>query len=118
VCLGINYTSWALVNWIFNGYIKKNFFAWWTKYNVSIPALSSYHLQQLTKNPVCSRRSSRYRNSCCRYRHLLRSQLSRLLDAGLVGYDGVGSLVLLMGLGLEGGLIVTGNDDQIESVVW
>jgi hypothetical protein len=39
---GINYTSWALVNWIFNGYIKKNFFAWWTKYNVCIPASSSH----------------------------------------------------------------------------
>jgi len=36
ICLGINYTSWALVNWIFNGYIKNNFFAWWTKYNVRI----------------------------------------------------------------------------------
>lgn len=36
---GINYTSWALVNWIFNGYIKQRAFAWWSKYNVSFPAL-------------------------------------------------------------------------------
>jgi hypothetical protein len=89
LCTGINYTSWALVNWIFNGYIKKNFFAWWTKYNVRIPAFSSCSTQQLTKKSVCSSCSSRYRNSCCRYCHLLCSQLSRLLDAGLVGYDGV-----------------------------
>lgn len=30
---GINYSSWALVNWVFNGWIKRRFFAWWTKYN-------------------------------------------------------------------------------------
>ncbi|TIA25895.1 small oligopeptide transporter, OPT family [Aureobasidium pullulans] len=35
---GINYTSWALVNWVFNGYIKQNFFAWWTKYNYVLAA--------------------------------------------------------------------------------
>lgn len=35
---GINYSSWALVNWIFNGWIKKRFFAWWTKYNYVLAA--------------------------------------------------------------------------------
>lgn len=30
---GINYSSWALVNLLFNGYIKNKFFAWWAKYN-------------------------------------------------------------------------------------
>ena len=89
ICLGINYTSWALVNWIFNGHIKKNFFAWWTKYNVRISAPSYHSQQKLTHKSVCPSRSSRHRNSRCRHRHLLRSQLSRLFDAGLVGYDRV-----------------------------
>jgi OPT family small oligopeptide transporter len=35
---GINYSSWALVNWIFNGWIKKKYFAWWTKYNYVLAA--------------------------------------------------------------------------------
>lgn len=35
---GINYTSWALVNWIFNGLIKKRAFAWWAKYNYVLAA--------------------------------------------------------------------------------
>lgn len=28
---GINYSSWALVNIIFNHFIKKRFFPWWSK---------------------------------------------------------------------------------------
>jgi OPT family oligopeptide transporter len=35
---GINYSSWALVNWIFNGWIRKKYFAWWTKYNYVLAA--------------------------------------------------------------------------------
>ncbi|KAF1344780.1 OPT oligopeptide transporter protein-domain-containing protein [Delphinella strobiligena] len=35
---GINYSSWALVNWIFNGWLKNKFFAWWTKYNYVLAA--------------------------------------------------------------------------------
>lgn len=31
---GINYSSWALVNIIFNHWIKRRFFAWWCKYLV------------------------------------------------------------------------------------
>jgi len=30
---GINYSSWTIVNLIFNYWIKGRFFAWWTKYN-------------------------------------------------------------------------------------
>lgn len=30
---GINYSSWALVNLVFNGWIKRRFFSWWAKYN-------------------------------------------------------------------------------------
>lgn len=35
---GINYSSWALVNFIFNHFIKHHFFAWWTKYNYILAA--------------------------------------------------------------------------------
>ncbi|KAJ5033012.1 uncharacterized protein L3040_009597 [Drepanopeziza brunnea f. sp. 'multigermtubi'] len=35
---GINYSSWALVNIIFNHWIKKRFFAWWSKYNYVLAA--------------------------------------------------------------------------------
>ncbi|GMG13730.1 unnamed protein product [Aspergillus oryzae var. brunneus] len=35
---GINYSSWALVNFIFNHFIKRRFFAWWTKYNYILAA--------------------------------------------------------------------------------
>jgi OPT family oligopeptide transporter len=35
---GINYSSWALVNWIFNGWLKNKHFAWWTKYNYVLAA--------------------------------------------------------------------------------
>jgi hypothetical protein len=35
---GINYSSWALVNFVFNHFIKRRFFAWWTKYNYILAA--------------------------------------------------------------------------------
>jgi hypothetical protein len=35
---GINYSSWALVNLVFNHWIKNRFFAWWTKYNYIVAA--------------------------------------------------------------------------------
>lgn len=35
---GINYSSWALVNYIFNHWIKGRFFSWWTKYNYVLAA--------------------------------------------------------------------------------
>jgi len=35
---GINYSSWALVNIIFNFWLKKRFFAWWSKYNYVLAA--------------------------------------------------------------------------------
>ncbi|KAJ5620322.1 hypothetical protein N7510_004306 [Penicillium lagena] len=35
---GINYSSWALVNFIFNYFIRRRFFAWWTKYNYILAA--------------------------------------------------------------------------------
>lgn len=35
---GINYSSWYIVNLIFNKIIYKNFFAWWTKYNYVLAA--------------------------------------------------------------------------------
>ena len=35
---GINYSSWALVNVIFNFWIFRRFFAWWTKYNYILAA--------------------------------------------------------------------------------
>ncbi|GFF31296.1 glutathione transporter 1 [Aspergillus lentulus] len=35
---GINYSSWALVNFAFNHVIKRRFFAWWTKYNYVLAA--------------------------------------------------------------------------------
>lgn len=35
---GINYSSWALVNFIFNQVLFKKFFAWWTKYNYVLAA--------------------------------------------------------------------------------
>ncbi|CDM35740.1 hypothetical protein DTO013E5_10159 [Penicillium roqueforti] len=35
---GINYSSWALVNFAFNHFIKRRFFAWWTKYNYILAA--------------------------------------------------------------------------------
>ncbi|KAJ5546140.1 hypothetical protein N7494_003725 [Penicillium frequentans] len=35
---GINYSSWALVNFIFNHFIRRRFFAWWTKYNYILAA--------------------------------------------------------------------------------
>jgi OPT family oligopeptide transporter len=35
---GINYSSWALVNYIFNQYIYRKFFGWWTKYNYVLAA--------------------------------------------------------------------------------
>jgi OPT oligopeptide transporter protein len=35
---GINYSSWAIVNFIFNHWIKNKFFAWWTKYNYVLAA--------------------------------------------------------------------------------
>ncbi|KAJ5194881.1 uncharacterized protein N7498_008319 [Penicillium cinerascens] len=35
---GINYSSWALVNFVFNFWIKRRFFAWWTKYNYILAA--------------------------------------------------------------------------------
>ena len=35
---GINYSSWWLVNFIFNSVIFKKFFAWWTKYNYILAA--------------------------------------------------------------------------------
>jgi OPT family oligopeptide transporter len=33
IATGINYSSWALVNFIFNHFIRRRFFAWWTKYS-------------------------------------------------------------------------------------
>ncbi|KAE9970878.1 hypothetical protein BLS_004716 [Venturia inaequalis] len=35
---GINYSSWALVNFIFNKVLFQRFFAWWTKYNYILAA--------------------------------------------------------------------------------
>ena len=35
---GINYSSWALVNWIFNRLIFRKYFPWWTKYNYVLAA--------------------------------------------------------------------------------
>ncbi|KAK5008617.1 hypothetical protein LTR28_003738 [Elasticomyces elasticus] len=35
---GINYSAWALVNYIFNYWIKRKFFAWWAKYNYVLAA--------------------------------------------------------------------------------
>ncbi|KAL5360526.1 small oligopeptide transporter [Aspergillus floccosus] len=35
---GINYSSWAMVNFAFNHFIKRRFFAWWTKYNYVLAA--------------------------------------------------------------------------------
>ncbi|EOD46007.1 putative small oligopeptide opt family protein [Neofusicoccum parvum UCRNP2] len=35
---GINYSSWAVVNYIFNHWLKRKFFAWWTKYNYVLAA--------------------------------------------------------------------------------
>lgn len=35
---GINYSSWALVNIIFNKWIKGKYFAWWSKYNYVLAA--------------------------------------------------------------------------------
>ncbi|CAK3793603.1 small oligopeptide transporter [Lecanosticta acicola] len=35
---GINYSSWAIVNLIFNHWIKTRFFAWWAKYNYILAA--------------------------------------------------------------------------------
>ncbi|CAG8032239.1 unnamed protein product [Penicillium salamii] len=35
---GINYSSWALVNYIFHSFIKRRYFAWWTKYNYVLTA--------------------------------------------------------------------------------
>ncbi|CAG7956299.1 unnamed protein product [Penicillium salamii] len=35
---GINYSSWALVNYIFNHFIKRRYFTWWTKYNYVLAA--------------------------------------------------------------------------------
>ncbi|KAL4894959.1 OPT oligopeptide transporter protein-domain-containing protein [Aspergillus ambiguus] len=35
---GINYSSWAIVNFTFNHFIKRRFFAWWTKYNYVLAA--------------------------------------------------------------------------------
>jgi OPT family oligopeptide transporter len=92
---GINYTSWALVNWVFNGYIKAKFFAWWTKYNVCYffhspffflhhpllvfpffqhPQSLPFRLSEmrLTFAIVCSCSRVGYRHSCRWYCHLLR----------------------------------------------
>ncbi|CAG8926891.1 unnamed protein product [Penicillium salamii] len=38
ISTGINYSSWALVNYIFNHFIKRHYFAWWTKYNYVLAA--------------------------------------------------------------------------------
>ncbi|KAF2090068.1 small oligopeptide transporter, OPT family [Saccharata proteae CBS 121410] len=35
---GINYSSWALVNWVFNHYVYRRFSQWWTKYNYILAA--------------------------------------------------------------------------------
>ncbi|KAI7691300.1 hypothetical protein KC353_g19079, partial [Hortaea werneckii] len=35
---GINYSSWALTNFIFNYWIKNKFFPWWAKYNYIVAA--------------------------------------------------------------------------------
>ncbi|CAI7641429.1 unnamed protein product [Penicillium pancosmium] len=35
---GINYSSWALVNFLFNHFLRRKFFAWWTKYNYILAA--------------------------------------------------------------------------------
>ncbi|KAL1984252.1 hypothetical protein VTN96DRAFT_9304 [Rasamsonia emersonii] len=35
---GINYSSWAIVNFIFNHWLRKKFFAWWSKYNYVLAA--------------------------------------------------------------------------------
>ncbi|KAH9824567.1 small oligopeptide transporter [Teratosphaeria destructans] len=35
---GINYSSWAIVNLIFNHWIKEKFYAWWAKYNYILAA--------------------------------------------------------------------------------
>jgi len=35
---GINYSSWALVNWVFNKWIRTKYFAWWSKYNYVLAA--------------------------------------------------------------------------------
>ncbi|KAI7636157.1 small oligopeptide transporter, OPT family, partial [Hortaea werneckii] len=36
--IGINYSSWALTNLIFNYWIKNRFFPWWAKYNYIVAA--------------------------------------------------------------------------------
>ncbi|KAI6912027.1 small oligopeptide transporter, OPT family [Hortaea werneckii] len=38
VIWGINYSSWALTNLIFNHWIKNKFFPWWAKYNYIVAA--------------------------------------------------------------------------------
>ncbi|KAJ6043816.1 hypothetical protein N7499_006235 [Penicillium canescens] len=35
---GINYSSWALVNFVFNHVFRRRYFAWWTKYNYVLAA--------------------------------------------------------------------------------
>ena len=35
---GINYSSWVVVNFIFNGFVFKKAFDWWTKYNYVLAA--------------------------------------------------------------------------------
>ena len=35
---GINYSSWALVNFIFNRWVFRRYFPWWTKYNYVLAA--------------------------------------------------------------------------------
>ncbi|KXT13426.1 hypothetical protein AC579_9906 [Pseudocercospora musae] len=39
---GINYSSWALVNLVFNHWIKNKFFAWWAKYNYILAAAMDF----------------------------------------------------------------------------
>lgn len=77
---GINYSSWALVNVIFNHWIKGRFYAWWAKYNygkltVPFPCPNTQPVRKVSDEVHSSGRCSRYWYCFGRNHHLLCREL-------------------------------------------
>jgi len=81
---GINYSSWALVNIIFNWWIKRKYFAWWCMFLLSLISSGGIHADICEQNKTTSLLRLWILVSRCRLS--LSSSISRILvPCSLIG---------------------------------